>query len=83
MWHARTKWVFIGDRFGLDASELDAIDREQNLTVEDKFRKMVKKWLETGEGCTWRAVDDALKHPTVGMPSAKGMLMCSTHNVHL
>ena len=77
MWNARTKWYFIGVRFGLAAPQLDAIDVEEK-EVDEKFRKMVKKWLETGEGCTWNAVYDALKHPTVGIQPAKGMLMCFT-----
>ena len=64
MWPARTKWYFIGVRFNIQASQLDVIERNDS-DIDSQFRNMIKKWLDIGEGCTWRAVYDALRDSTV------------------
>ena len=74
MWNARTKWYFIGVRFGLVAPDLDAIDADEK-EVDNKFGKMIKVWLNKGEDCNWKAVHNALKHPTVTTQPAKGLLV--------
>ena len=60
------KWDFIGMQFEIPTPDLDAIDKNNPNDVYRKFKDMIKKWLELGEGCTWKAVYDALRHPTVG-----------------
>ena len=65
MWPARTKCYFIGVRFNIQASQLDVIERNDPNNIDSQFRNMVKKWLDIGDGCTWKAVYDALRHPTV------------------
>ena len=66
---AGTKWYFIGMLFEIPTSQLDAIDKNNPNDIYGKFKDMIKKWLELGEGCTWEAVYDALRHPTVGHKS--------------
>ena len=65
MWNARPKWYFIGVRFNIPVSELDTIDKNNPNSIDDKFKDMIKKWLEIGQNCTWKAIHDALQHPTV------------------
>ena len=65
LWDARTKWYYIGVRFGITAPELDVIEMESKSDVSEMFRKMIREWLKKGENCTWRAVYDALNHRTV------------------
>ena len=62
---ARIKWYFIGVRFNIPVSELDVIERNDPNNINRQFGNMIKKWLDIGDGCTWRAVYDALRHPTV------------------
>ena len=64
MWNAKNKWYFIGVRFNIPVSELDTIETN-NPKVENQFIGMIKKWLEMGQNCTWKAIHDALKHHTV------------------
>ena len=64
MWPARTKWHFIGLRFNIQASQLKVIEKNDS-DIDNRFLNMINKWLDIGEGCTWRAVYDALRHSTV------------------
>ena len=68
MWNARTKWYFIGVRFEIMAPDLDAIEAGSK-NIGDMFRKMIATWLEKGRARTWRAIYNALEHPTVGQHS--------------
>ena len=64
MWRARTKWYFIGVRFNIQVSQLDVIEKNDS-DIDRQFGNMIKKWLDIGDGCTWKAVYDALRHHTV------------------
>ena len=63
MWPARTEWFRIGLRFNIPVSELKFIEKNDS---DRQFENMINKWLDIGKYCTWRAVYDALGHPTVG-----------------
>jgi hypothetical protein len=81
MWNAKTKWYFIGVRFGLMAPALDAIDADEK-DVNNKFTRMVKEWLNKGENCNWKAVHSALEHPTVDIQPVKGKKRKTTPTDH-
>lgn len=75
VWEARSKWYNIGIRLKLKVPDLDCIDAEPGINVEEKFNRMVKSWLKMTESCTWPALCEALKHPTVAMPNVAEEVM--------
>ena len=89
---ARLKWYFIGVRFNIKAPDLDVIEKNNQKDIDKMFIEMIKNWLNTETSCTWRAVYDALRHPSVGYSAVanklkewliqhpnKGLLSCIVH----
>ena len=74
LWEARSKWHNIGTRLKLGVFDLDCINSEPGFGLDDKFNLMIKTRLKRMEPCTWRDLYDALKHPTVDMPSVANKL---------
>lgn len=53
IWAAGIKWYFIGMRFEIPTADLDAINKNNPNDIYEKFKDMIKKWLELGEGCIY------------------------------
>ena len=65
-WDARTKWYNLGLELDLDIATLDSI-KENNDSIEDRFRAMLTTWLKTVDpNPTLAALAEALRSPTVG-----------------
>ena len=64
-WKARSDWFSIGLALRLPPPDLDVIEKDQRDT-DDKFSKMIRKWLCTGKNCTWEALCKALEAQSVG-----------------
>ena len=65
VWKARAKWYNIGLQLGIEACDLDAIQKDNYYKSEDCLREMIKQWLNRTKG-SWRKLIDALNHETVG-----------------
>ena len=64
-WDARSKWSNIGLGLRLPPSDLDVIEKDQGDT-DDKFSKMIRKWLRTGKNCTWESLCKVLEARSIG-----------------
>ena len=65
VWKARAKWYNVGLQLGMEACDLDAIQKDNHYKSEDCLREMIKQWLNRTRG-SWRKLIDALNHETVG-----------------
>ena len=65
LWDAKGKWYYIGLCLGLNKTDLDTIERDNQHSTDSCFRKMISKWLELVSG-TWQMLIDALRDKTVG-----------------
>ena len=65
MWGARNKWFNIGVQFKIVVYDLEVIEKESD--IDTKFNKVIIRWLNGGDNCTWRMICDVLKHSTINM----------------
>ena len=80
LWGAKRKWFNIGIRLGLKVNTLQDIDHDKD-SLEDKLTAMILCWLNLGEQCTWKALEQALKHQTVDLPEL-ALKMKTNHGSH-
>ena len=58
---ARSKWYYIGLKLGMEASELDAIKKDNAEAVKDCYLEALKCWLKgVAPKPTWAALAEAL-----------------------
>ena len=58
---ARSKWYYIGLKLGVEASELDAIKKDNPEAVKDCYLEALKCWLKgVAPKPTWAALAEAL-----------------------
>ena len=76
LWTARLKWYNIGLRLKLGVSALEEIDAV-GMSVGDKFRLVLKSWLQKTGPCTWRDLYDAITHPSVGLDHVANNLVAT------
>ena len=67
LWDAKCMWYNLGLELGLDESTLNAIKINCREQVEDCFREMLSKWLQSVTP-SWNALVKALRDPTVNFP---------------
>ena len=77
VYDARSKWYNIGLQLELPLGTLDAIESECKSSLDYGCRKMLQRWLETGEIRTWRALADALGSELVGRKDLKAKILKS------
>ena len=64
LWDARSKWRKIGLTLKIKPSDLEVIEKDGSDT-DDRFEKMILRWLRNGEKCTWDALCQALSARSV------------------
>ena len=75
-WKARCEWKEIGTQLGLQADDLEVIERNNNNKQNECFREMLLKWLRQGTA-TWEALISALKDECVGRVDVANLITSS------
>ena len=65
LWNAREKWYYIGLCLGINKTDLDIIEKDNQRDTDSCFRKMFTLWFSRVSG-TWHMLIDALRDNTVG-----------------
>ena len=66
VWEARSKYYSLGLALGVQAGDLDAIEKSCMCKVDDCFVDMLKACLRSESGLSQEALAKALALPTVG-----------------
>ena len=67
LYTARDKWRFIGSCLNVANHDLRSIATEESSN-EGRLDRMIARWLQGGQNCTWEAVAAALRNITVDRP---------------
>ena len=66
-WDARSKWYNIGLNVGIPVGTLKAVNKTHRGDCDECYTAMLDEWLRNHPSPTWRALEDALRAPSVKM----------------